>query len=199
MPDSTAADGPLQEETLASERLYEGRVIRVRRDRVRLPNGREAEREVVEHSAAVVILALDDAGRIPFVRQWRTPVGGPLLELPAGGVDPGEEPAAAAARELQEEVGLKPGTLERVHGFWVAPGWANEYLHGFIARGCTPSVLAADPDEHLVVERHRLGEALARVAAGEIQDAKSLVLLQALALRLIGPVGERIIGVYRGG
>ena len=87
MPESTSPD-PLHEATVGSERIYEGHLINLRRDTVRMPEGHEATREVVEHPGAVVVLAYDDEGRIPFVRQWRAPVGGPLLELPAGGIDP---------------------------------------------------------------------------------------------------------------
>ncbi|MEE9278236.1 MAG: NUDIX hydrolase [Dehalococcoidia bacterium] len=188
----------LQEQTLQSERLYEGRVVSLRRDTLRLADGHEAVREVVEHRPSVVVLALDEDGRIAFVRQWRTPAGGVLLELPAGVIEPDERPEAAAARELQEEVGLKPGALERVHGFYAAPGWATEYLHGFIARDCEPSPLPADSDERVVVEFYTLGEAMRLVADGEIKDAKSILMLQALALRAVGALGEKVIRFYRG-
>ncbi len=197
MPDPTSADD-LREETLSSERIYDGHVVNLRRDTLRLPGGVEAVREVVEHRPAVVILALDDEGRIAFVRQWRTPAERALLELPAGGVDPGEGPEAAAARELQEEVGLRPGSLEPIHGFYVAPGWATEYLYGFIARDCVPGRLPADADERILTERHTLGEAMDLVASGDIEDAKTILMLQALALRALGPLGAKVIRFYRG-
>ena len=189
---------PLQEETVSSERLYEGRIVSVRRDTQRLADGREAAREVVEHAPAVVILAFDEEGRIVFVRQWRSPAGRPLLELPAGGVEPGEDPRACAARELQEEAGLKPGALEPLPSFYVAPGWATEYLYGFLARDCEPSRLPGDDDERLVVERYSLGEAMDLIAAGEIEDAKSIVCLQAVALRAVGALGAKVIRFYAG-
>lgn len=195
MPDP--AD-PLREETLHSERLYQGRILNLRRDHVRLADGREATREVVEHRGAVVILALAGEGRIAFVRQWRAPARRALLELPAGTLEAGEEPEPAALRELAEEVGLRPGTLEPLLGFWVAPGWAEEFLHAFLARDCTPVDRHPDHDEILQVEFYSLGEAMDRVRAGEIQDAKSLVLLQALALRAVGPLGQKVIRFYRG-
>jgi len=183
VPDAPHADDPLYEEPTESERLYDGHIVNLRRDTVRLRNGRVVTREVVEHEPAVVVLALDADGAIPFVRQWRAPTGGPLLELPAGGIDPGETPEQAAARELQEEVGLKPGTLERVAGFWVAPGWASEYLHAYIARDCEPASLPADADEQVEVHRHTLIEAHALIDSGVIQDAKSILLLHILELR----------------
>ena len=189
---------PLHEETVGSERIYEGQIVNLRRDTVRMPEGHEATREVVEHPGAVVVLAYDDEGHIPFVRQWRVPVGGPLLELPAGGIDPGEEPAAAAARELQEEVGLKPGSLEQVAAFWAAPGWADEYLYGYVARDCTASQLSPDADEKLEVHRHTLGEAMELVEQGVIADSKSILLLQHSALRAAGPLVNKIVRHYRG-
>lgn len=200
MPPSETAEpaDPLHEETIGTERLYDGHIVNLRRDTVRLGDGHEAMREVVEHGQAVVVLAIDDDGLITFVRQWRVPVAGALLELPAGGVDPGESPEAAAERELQEEVGLKPGSLERVAGFWVAPGWATEYLHAYIARDCVPSSLPADADERLEVQRHTLGEAMDLVKQGVIEDAKSIILLQALALRAAGPLVAKIVRHYRG-
>lgn len=197
MPDPTSPDD-LSEETLSSERIYDGDVVSLRRDTLRLPGGVETVREVVEHRPAVVILALDDEGRIAFVRQWRTPAGRALLELPAGGVDAGEGPEAAATRELQEEVGLRPGSLEPIHAFYVAPGWATEYLYGFIARDCVPGRLPADADERILTERHTLGEAMDLVASGDIEDAKTILMLQALALRAVGPLGAKVIRFYRG-
>ncbi len=173
----------LAEDVVDSVRHYEGHIVNLRVDRVRFRNGRQATREVVEHAEAVCVLALEADGRIPFVRQWRIPARRVLLELPAGGIDTGETPAQAAARELQEEVGLRPGRLERLFGFWVAPGWAEEYLHAFLATDCVPAGLPADHDEQLLVERYTLAEALAFIRSGEMQDAKSLALVQALALR----------------
>ncbi len=188
----------LTETVLASERVFSGSRIAVRVDDVEMADGRKARREVVEHPDAVVILALRDDGRIAFVRQWRHPTGRPLLELPAGRVDPGESPADTARRELREEVGLDPARLDFARGFYVAPGFANEFLHGFIARDCTESPLAADEDEELIVEWMPLGDAIERVESGEIIDAKSVILIQYLALEAVGPLGRKIVRHYRG-
>ncbi len=191
-------EDPLREQLVGSDRLYEGHIVNLRKDTLQLPDGREVTREIVEHSPAVVILAFDDEGRIAFVRQWRSATGRALLELPAGGVDPGETPEQAAARELQEEVGLKPGKLEPLHGFWVAPGWATEYLHGFVARDCERSSLPADTDERIEVRYLTLGEAMALIEEGEIEDAKTIILLQAIALRAAGPLVNKIVRYHRG-
>ncbi|MCZ6708393.1 MAG: NUDIX hydrolase [Chloroflexi bacterium] len=191
-------EDPLREQLVGSDRLYEGHIVNLRKDTLQLSDGREVTREIVEHSPAVVILAFDDEGRIAFVRQWRSATGQALLELPAGGVDPGETPEQAAARELQEEVGLKPGKLEPLRGFWVAPGWATEYLHGFVARDCERASLPADADERIEVHYLTLGEAMARIEEGEIKDAKTIILLQAIALRAAGPLVNKIVRYYRG-
>ena len=193
-----AADAALIETVIESEQVFSGSRIGVRVDQVRMADGRLAQREVVEHPDAVVILALRDDGLIAFVRQWRHPAGRALLELPAGRVDPGESVAETARRELREEVGLDPARLDFVRGFYVAPGFATEYLHGFVARDCTESPLEADEDEELIVEWLSLGEAIERVEAGEIIDAKSVILIQHLALDAVGPLGRKIMRHYRG-
>ena len=188
----------LTETVLTSEQVFSGSRIKVRVDEVAMADGRHTRREVVEHPDAVVILAIRDDGNIAFVRQWRHPTGRPLLELPAGRVDPGESPADTARRELREEVGLDPARLDFARGFYVAPGFANEFLHGFIARDCTESPLEADEDEELIVEWKPLGEAIDLVEAGEIIDAKSVILIQYLALEAVGPLGRKIVRHYRG-
>ena len=194
----SAMPDPLKETVLTSEDVFRGSRINVRVDEVAMADGRRARREVVEHPDAVVILALRDDGNIAFVRQWRHPTGRPLLELPAGRLDPGESPEQTARRELREEVGLDPGRLDFARGFYVAPGFADEFLHGFIARDCAESPLEADEDEELIVEWKPLGEAIELVEAGEIIDAKSVILLQYLALRVVGPLGRKIVRHYRG-
>ena len=188
----------LTEETTASERPFSGSRFSVRVDRIRMADGRESIREVAEHPDAVVVLALREDGAIPFVRQWRVPAGRPLLELPAGRVDPGETPLEAARRELREEVGLDPTVLQPALEFFVAPGWATEYLYGYIARDCVEAPLPPDSDEELIVEWLTLGEAMTRVEDGEIVDAKSLILLQALALEAVGPLARKVIRYYAG-
>ncbi len=194
-----SAEERLQETRLGSERVYEGSRLSLRVDNMQMADGRRTTREVVEHPDAVVVLAFDDAGRIAFVRQWRAPVERPLLELPAGRIDPGELPSEAARRELREEVGLEPGRLDAAHEFYVAPGWATEYLYGFVARDCAEAPLPPDEDEELLVEWRTLGEAMTAIEQGEIVDAKSLILLQGIALEAVGPLARKIIHHYLGG
>ncbi|MHB0885108.1 MAG: NUDIX hydrolase [Bacillota bacterium] len=171
------------EKRLETTDIYRGRIVNLRVDRVRLPGGRETSREVVEHRGAVVILAVDRDGRVAFVRQYRHPVGGALIELPAGTLEEGEEPAAAAARELAEEIGLAPRRLERLGDFYSAPGFCDERLHLFLATRLTPAEAEPDEDERIEVLWATPSEAARWAGEGRIRDAKTLAGLHFLALR----------------
>jgi len=170
-----------QEQVVESHRLYEGRVVSLRVDRVRLPDGRSTVREVVEHAPVVAIVALDGQGNVLLVRQYRLPVQQSLLEIPAGGVDPGESAEEAAQRELQEETGQRAGHLERLCSFFASPGYCNEYMDLYLATALEPSALAADADESIEVVCLPLSEALRLIERGEIRDAKTIIGLCATA------------------
>jgi len=172
-----------QEQVVESRRIYQGQVVSLRVDRVQLPDGRSVVREVVEHAAVVAIVALDEQGCVLLVRQYRLPAGKPLLEIPAGGIDPGESGEEAAQRELQEETGYRAGRLERLSGFFASPGYCDEYMQLFLASDLEPSPLRADADESIQVVRLPLAEALRLVEWGEICDAKSIIGLWAVARR----------------
>ncbi len=176
------------EELVSQDIVFEGKIMTVRVDRVRLPNGSEATREVVEHVNAVTIIPFDDEGNIVLVRQYRHPLGQVLLELPAGGIDPGEEPVVAAQRELREETGLAAGKLVPLGGFYSAPGFLTEYLHLFHATDLAESPLAPDPDEFVEVVRIPVGELKAMIERGEVQDAKTIAgVAMALGTRSAAP------------
>jgi ADP-ribose pyrophosphatase len=129
---------------------------------------------IVEYGVAVVLVPVDADGRLLMVRQYRHPTGHWLLELPAGGVDERDaSPDAAALRELREETGHR-GTLTRIGGLYLAPGYSDEYQHMYVARDLVEDPLEADEDEELVLERVTLDDALALVDSGEIRDAKSI-------------------------
>ena len=160
--------------TLSSRYIYRGHNIRLRVDEVALPSGRETTREVIEHDGAVVIVAIDEDDNVLLVRQFRHATGKDLLELPAGGIDPGEMPEVTARRELQEETGYIPGNLERLGGFYSAPGYASEYLWLFLATNLTPSRLVADDTEEIKLVKLPLGKAIELIRTGEIQDAKTI-------------------------
>jgi len=161
-------------QVVASERIFDGRMIGVRVDTLRLPGGATHTREIVEYGVAVVLVPVDTDGWLLMVRQYRHAVGAWLLELPAGGVDETDaSPEAAAQRELREETGHR-GTLLRIGGMFLAPGYSEEYQHVFVATDLVGDALAADEDEDLLLERLPLEEALTLVDRGEIRDAKSI-------------------------
>lgn len=159
-------------EVIASDRVFDG-WFAVRIDRLRYASGREGEHTIVEAGAAVTVVPIDGDGRLLLVRQHRPPVGRELLELPAGSIDAGESPEACAERELQEEAGVRPRRLERLGGFFTAPGYCDEYLYVFLATDLVESKLEGD-EESIAVEAVTLDDALAMVASGELEDAKTL-------------------------
>ncbi len=160
--------------TISSSYVYSGHSIRLRLDKVALPSGKETVREVIEHNGAVVIVGMDDNNNVLLVRQFRHAAASDLLELPAGGIDPGETPDVTAMREMQEETGYIPGNLESLGGFYSAPGYASEYLHLFLATGLQPSKLIAEDTEEIEIIKLPLREALKLIRNGEIQDAKTI-------------------------
>lgn len=182
------ASDPQPERLLESRRVYEGRILNLRLDRVELPNGHRSVREVVEHDEVVAIVPVDANGEVLLVRQHRQAVGKALLEVPAGGVDKGEDLLAAAQRELQEETGHRAESLERIGGFYVSPGYCTEYIHLYLARELSESSLDADEDEDIVLDRRPLAAAIDLIASGEIQDAKTItgLLLARAALNASG-------------
>ncbi|MBY6277406.1 NUDIX hydrolase [Symbiobacterium thermophilum] len=157
---------------IRQEEIYRGRVIAVRRDRIDL-DGKERTWDVVAHPGAVVVLPVDGDDLL-MVRQYRYAAGETLLELVAGGLEPGEDPAEAAQRELQEEAGFRAGRLIRLAEFYSAPGFCTEKLHLFAAEELTPSRLPMDEDEQIELVRLSLDEALRMALAGELRDAKTL-------------------------
>jgi ADP-ribose pyrophosphatase len=169
------------EETLSSERLFEGKLLAVRVDRVCRAQGREAIREIVEHAPAVAAVPLLPGGRVVLVRQWRQPVRGVLLEIPAGVMHPEETPEECVCRELAEEIGYRPQTLHKLFSLYLAPGYSEEIIHIYLAEEFVPESREADEDENLETVIMPLGEAVSMCQEGEIQDAKSVAGLLAAA------------------
>lgn len=168
---------------LKSETVYRGRAFSVRVDEMEHRPGRSTRIEIVEHSGAVTMLPLDHEQNVWFIRQYRHSVGETILELPAGTLKPGEDPATGADRELQEEIGMRAGKLERLLSFWLAPGYSTEWMHLYLATELTPSTLEQDEDEIIAVEKVPLLRAVALAASGELRDSKSLVGVLAAARR----------------
>lgn len=167
----------LIETKLDSAPRFRGVIVDVRTDTVRLPNGRTAAREVVTHPGGVAILPLTDDGRAILVRQFRYCVGRVLLEVPAGKLEPGEDPRPAALRELEEEVGMIPDRLEYLGGLYVSPGISTEVIHLYLATGLRRGRRHPDEDEFLHVETLPFPDLLERVMRGEVPDAKTAALV----------------------
>ncbi len=161
-------------EILESSEVYPGRVVNLWLDRIRLPNGAEAELEVIRHSGAAAVVPLTGDGEILLVRQYRHASDGWLLEIPAGTLDGPEDPEQCARRELEEETGFRAGRLVPLGWIWTTPGFTDEKIWLYLATDLEPSEQALEPDEDLSVERLALEEAVALVHSGGIRDGKSI-------------------------
>jgi len=160
---------------LSSKTVYDGRVVRLKIDRVIEPGGVEATREVVCHRGSVVVLPLLDDGRVLLVRQFRYATGKSLWELVAGGIEQGEAPRAAALRELLEETGYRAGSLERLFSFYPSPGFLSERMVLFQARGLVRSKACPESDERIRLGRFRRSQLRSMLRSGKIEDGKTLV------------------------
>jgi ADP-ribose pyrophosphatase len=165
----------LTEHKLTSETVYTGKIIAVRHDTVRLPDGREATRDVVEHPGAVAVVPVTAAGEVVLVRQYRYPIARALLEVPAGKLDKGERPEDCARRELEEETGYKAGSLEHLATFFTAPGFTDEQMHLYVARDLSQTSQNTDQDEFIDIEYYTAAQIKKLLADKEIIDAKTLV------------------------
>lgn len=171
----------LKETQLTSEPIFDGTVLHVFKDTVRLPNGRTGMREYTVHHGAVCVLPLLDNGDVLLERQFRYAMGEIITEIPAGKLDaPDEDPAAAALRELREETGAQAQELIGLGRFYPTCAYSTEVIHMFLARGLRFGERRLDEDEFLNVFRMPLRELVEKVLAGEIPDAKT----QAAALRV---------------
>ena len=164
-------------ELLKSEIVYPGRAFTIRRDHIRLPDGRTTKFDIVEHHGSVVLIPIDERGNLLFVRQYRHAAGKALLELPAGTLDEGEAPEVCARREVREETGMAADQIHPIGGFFLAPGYSTEYMYVYLATNLRHDPLQADDDEFLKVEAFPLTEALKIAESGELPDSKSLAAL----------------------
>lgn len=157
-----------------SHAIHQGRAFRTLQDRVRLPNGREATMDVVKHPASVILVPLPDPARVILVRQYRYAVDRWIWELPAGNVEPGEDPEAAARRECAEETGWTADTVERIGAFYPSPGYCDEVMIFYRLTGLAAAAdLALDADEVLEPRIFTLDEARRAVAEGPVADMKT--------------------------
>jgi ADP-ribose pyrophosphatase len=166
--------------------IYQGRVVNLNLETVRLPNGATVELEIIHHPGAAAIVPMKDEETVLLIRQYRHAVGGYILEIPAGTLRPGEDPGACAARELEEEIGFRPSALEPLAAFFTTPGFTDEVIHIYKATGLTPGKQNLDHDEVLEVVELPLREAIGRIGDGTIRDGKTIVGLQVAFLRGLG-------------
>jgi len=178
MSDRTAGEpGAARGRRLSGRRVYAGKVLSLDLDEVEEPGGVRTTREVVRHAGSVAVLALQDDGAVLLVRQYRYPVDDLVWELPAGRLDPGEAPEAAAQRELQEEVGQRARRLEKIAFFYTTPGFCDEAMHVFRGTSLEPAPAQGDEDERIEVRAFPLSELEAMIGRGEIREGKTLVAL----------------------
>ena len=163
-----------EEKTLSSQFIYEGRAVKLRIDTVKMSDDRETTREIVEHSDCVAIIAIDADDNVLLVEQFRKPVEKILLEIPAGGIDPGEDPAATVCREMREETGYLPRKVERLGGFYSAPGYCSEYLYLYLATDLVSDPLHAEDTEGIRLVRVPIAQIANLITSGSICDAKSI-------------------------
>ncbi|MGI5888701.1 MAG: NUDIX domain-containing protein [Oscillospiraceae bacterium] len=167
------------ERTLESEQIFDGRLIKVYRDKIEQPSGRKSTREVVRHPDGVCIAAVDKYGRIAFVSQYRYPLGREFLELPAGKVDPGEDHKKAAERELKEEIGAETENLAFLGGAVSSPGFCDETIWCYVATDFDMGDPNPDEGELLTIKWVTLDEAVKMAMSGELEDLKSRFLVLA--------------------
>lgn len=164
------------ETTVASETVYSGKLIDVRKDTVSVANGKTTDREIVVHSETIAVLPILDDGRVVMVRQYRKAAERVLLEIPAGGIDSGESAEDAVRREMIEETGYHVGSVNLLCGFFTSPGFTTEYMHLFEASGLEPGEPTEPTDEIEVVTMSR-PEVMQRIQSGDVSDAKTILAL----------------------
>jgi ADP-ribose pyrophosphatase len=164
----------LTEKTLSSKVVFKGRALKMRVDTVLTAEGRQSTREIVERSDCIAVVAIDAGGNVLLERQYRQALGKELLEIPAGGIDEGENPETAVMREMREETGYRPQQVIKLTGFYSSPGFTNEYLHLYLATDLVPDPLAAEDTAGIAVVPVPLAQIPALITSGEIQDGKSI-------------------------
>lgn len=173
----------LNETVIGTESIFEGKIVHLRVDSVRLPDGRESKREIVQHRGAVCIVPITADNHILMARQFRLAAGKTLLEIPAGTLESGENPEDSARRELEEETGYRAGTLRPLFAAYLAPGYSTELIHAYLATDLTTGATHFDADENLELVTLPVAEVERAILAGEVQDAKTIASVL-VALRL---------------
>ncbi len=177
-----------EEKTIGSQAIYNGKIISLKVDDVTLPNGEVSKREIVNHPGAVAVIAITDEGKLIVVEQYRKALERSIIEIPAGKLEPGEEPAITAARELEEETGYGCKELTYLQSFATSPGFADEIIHLFVARGLyeIEERAAMDEDEFIELMEITVEEGERMVSEQKIFDAKTAFAI--LWMRMQGEV-----------
>jgi len=162
------------EETISSTLLQKGKSFSFYHDRVKLPNGKESERNIVKHPGAVSIIAVQD-DEIVLIKQYRYATGKYLLEIPAGTLEKNEDPYQCAVRELQEETGFAASSWNRLFQCYMVPGYSDEILYFYLAEGLTYIGNRPDEDEDISIQRYGFEEVLSMIESNEIEDAKTII------------------------
>jgi ADP-ribose pyrophosphatase len=161
-------------EILKSQVVYRGKIFDIVQKKIKLPNGREGDFDVINHNDSVAILPVDQEKKVWLVRQYRYPIAKLLLEIPAGVMEDGEEPIECAQRELREEIGMGAEKMEPIGKFYLAGGFSTEYMHVFLASGLFKSYAKPDEDEFIRIEKYPISEVLQMAKNDELEDAKTL-------------------------
>lgn len=167
-----------EEITVQTDHIFKGKIISLQVDHVKLPNGKMSTREIVKHPGAVAVLALHEDKMI-VVEQFRKPLEKNQIEIPAGKLEPGEEPKAAAIRELKEETSFDCGSIQHVHSFYTSPGFANEKIVLYLAENLKKGKMELDENEFLECESITMEEALQYIKEEKISDAKTIIAVYA--------------------
>ena len=166
-------DNELTEEKIASEEIFHGKVVHLFCDTVRLPNGKPATREVLRHPGAAAVVPVTEDGNVILVRQYRYPFATVMLEIPAGKLDPGEDPLVCARRELQEETGYAAEEFVSLGVFYPSVAILDEKIHLYLARKMTFRATNPDDDEFLNVEQRPLEQFVEEILRGDVPDGKT--------------------------
>ncbi len=169
----------LEEGTIDTKEIYQGKIINLRVDQVKLPNGQESSREIVEHSGGVGILPYYQ-GKVILVEQFRKPAEEVLLEIPAGKLEKGEETLSCAKRELEEEIGYQSESFKFIADFYTSPGFTDELIYLYLAEDLIQTEQLLDDGEFINVKEFTLEEVKIKLKAGEFKDAKTIIALQYL-------------------
>src|SRR5215207_1728024 len=168
--------------TIASQDIYNGKVFDIRIDEIR-DGDVEYKREIVVHKGSCVVIPVFDDGTVALVRQYRHAAGKYLLEICAGTLNAGEDPELGARRELEEEIGVTAGKVEKLCEFYVSPGFLTEKMHLYLATELIETQQNLEDDELLTIERHSMNDLVRMIDDGEIEDAKTIIGITTAAAR----------------